>query len=61
LEYENFAETVEALRMRIKATGIDATERASGVSRSQIQAIVNDGAAPHPKTLAKLEAALERL
>jgi transcriptional regulator with XRE-family HTH domain len=50
---------LDVLRAKIRAIGIKTIARASGVSRSQIQAIVNDGTIPHESTIAKLEAALE--
>jgi hypothetical protein len=57
LIYENATEKLEALRTKIRATGVKFVARASGVSRSEIQAIVNGGKSPHESTIAKLEAA----
>jgi DNA-binding phage protein len=55
--YENATEKLEALRAKIRATGVKLIARASGVSRSEIQAIVNEGAIPQESTIAKLERA----
>jgi hypothetical protein len=44
LEFETRAEGVEALRRQIKAIGVNATERASGISLSEAQALVNESA-----------------
>ena len=60
LEYEKLSERIYALRAKIKAIGIKATARASGVSCSQIQAIVNEGKIPHESTIARLESVLEK-
>ena len=59
LIYENATEKLEALRTKIRATGVKLVARASGVSRSEIQAIVNEGRIPHESTIAKLEAVLD--
>jgi DNA-binding phage protein len=58
LMYENAAEKLDALRAKIRAAGIKSAARESGVSRSEIQAIVNGGKTPHKATVAKLDAAL---
>jgi transcriptional regulator with XRE-family HTH domain len=47
------------LRAKIRATGVKLVARASGVSRSEIQAIVNEGMIPQQRTIAKLEAVLD--
>jgi hypothetical protein len=59
LIYENATKKLDALRTKIRATGVKLVARAFGVSRSEIQAIVNEGTIPHKSTIAKLEAALE--
>ncbi len=58
LEYESLAERIEALCAAIKRAGIKLVARASKVSRSEIQAIVNEGAVPRPSTIEKLEQVL---
>jgi hypothetical protein len=58
--YENATEKLEALRAKIRGTGVKLVALASGVSRSEIQAIVNEQRTPHKSTVAKLEAAVER-
>lgn len=58
LIYENATEKLEALREKIRATGVKSVARASGVSRSEIQVIVNEGVIPNESTIAKLESAL---
>ena len=58
LIYENATKRLEALRTKIRATGVKLVARASGVSRSEIQAIVNEGTIPHESTIARLEATL---
>ncbi len=60
-EYHNPNDRLDALRAKIKATGIKAIARASGVSRSKLQAFVNQGAMPQRSTIKNLEAALDRL
>jgi DNA-binding phage protein len=57
--YENATKRLDGLRAKIRAAGIKPVARDSGVSRSQIQAIVNEGNMPHQSTIAKLEAALD--
>ena len=59
--YENATEKVEALRAKIRATGVKLVARASGVSRSKLQAILNVGSMPYKAMVATPEAALERL
>jgi hypothetical protein len=59
LIYENATEKLEALRAKIRASGVKLVARASGVSRSEIQAIVNEGMIPQQRTIAKLEAVLD--
>jgi hypothetical protein len=58
LIYENATKRLDALRTKIRATGIKLVARASGVSRSEIQAIVNEVAVPQESTIAKLESVL---
>lgn len=58
LIYENADKKLAALRAKIIVTGIKLVARTSGVSRSDIQAIVNEGTLPHESTIGKLEAAL---
>jgi hypothetical protein len=60
LIYENATKRLDALRAKIRAAGIKPVARDSAVSRSEIQAIVNEGKSPHKATIAKLDAALER-
>ena len=57
--YEHATEKLEALRAKIRATGVKLVARASGVSRSEIQAIANGGTRPHRSTIAKLEPVLD--
>ncbi len=59
LIYENATKRLDALRAKIRAAGIKLVARASGVSRSQLQAIVNGGKTPHKATIARLEATLK--
>jgi uncharacterized protein with GYD domain len=59
LTYENATKRLDALRTKIRAIGVKLVARASGVSRSEIQAIVNEQRAPHKATVTKLGAALE--
>ncbi|MFY9738240.1 MAG: hypothetical protein WAK11_04220 [Candidatus Cybelea sp.] len=61
LIYENAVERLEALRTKIRTTGVKLVIRASGVSPSEIQAIINEGTIPQTSTIAKIEAALSRL
>jgi DNA-binding phage protein len=61
LIYENATRRLAALRAQIRAVGIKSVARDSGVSRSEIQAIVNKRATPHESTVAKLEVALGSL
>ena len=58
LIYQNATKRLGALRAKIRAFGIKSVARDSGVSRSQLQAIVNGGKTPHKATVAKLDAAL---
>ena len=59
LIYQDARKRLDALHAKIRATGIKSVTRDSGISRSEIQAIVNEGTIPHNSTIAKLEAALE--
>ncbi|MFZ0575153.1 MAG: helix-turn-helix transcriptional regulator [Candidatus Cybelea sp.] len=59
LIYENVTKRLDALRAKIRAAGIKSVARDSGVSRSQLQAIVNGGKTPHKATIARLEATLK--
>ena len=61
LIYQNATKRLGALRAKIRAFGIKSVARDSGVSRSQLQAIVNGGKTPHKATVAKLDAALGQL
>ena len=61
LVYHNQREKLDELRKRVRAFGITNVARTARVSRSVIKAFVNQGATPHPSTIAKLEAALARL
>jgi hypothetical protein len=61
LIYENAAQKLRAFRARIRATGIKLVARTSGVSRSEIQAIVNQGKLPQESTITKLEDVLQSL
>lgn len=59
VEYRDPGEQLDALRAKIKAIGISSAARASGISRSQIKAFVNQGKMPHASTVRKLEASLQ--
>jgi hypothetical protein len=59
LIYENASKRLDALRAKIRAAGIKSAARDSGVSCSQLQAIVNEGKLPHEVTIARLESAPE--
>lgn len=61
LIYENATKRLNALRAQIRAAGIRSAARDSGVSRSQLQAIVNEGKLPHEATIVRLEAAIGAL
>jgi transcriptional regulator with XRE-family HTH domain len=61
LRYIDPQDRFEPLRAPIRNAGIKAVARLSGVSRSQLQAIVNQKAIPSAATIAKIEAVLERL
>jgi hypothetical protein len=58
LIYENATKRLDALRKKIRAAGVKRVARASGVSRSEVQAIVNQGVIPQESTIAKLESVL---
>jgi DNA-binding phage protein len=59
LVYENATKRLHALQAKIRAVGIKSVARASGVSRSEIQAIINAGSVPHESTIARLEYVLQ--
>jgi DNA-binding phage protein len=59
--YRSGREKLDVLRARIKACGISRVARAAGISRSQIKAFVNQGKTPFASTIAKIEAAFQRL
>ncbi|MFY9719951.1 MAG: hypothetical protein WAK16_09945 [Candidatus Cybelea sp.] len=61
LEYASSEEKLDALRAAVKVAGIKRIARMSGVQRSKVQAFVNQRTTPHPASIAKIEAALERL
>jgi len=56
VEYRDPGERLDALRAKIKAIGISSAARASGISRSQVKAFVNQGKKPRPSTIKRLEA-----
>jgi hypothetical protein len=60
LEYEDLSERLDALRAKVRVGGVKPIARASGVSRSKVQAFVNQGATPHESTLLRLERVVER-
>jgi hypothetical protein len=59
LMYEDHSRRLETLRTRIRGLGVTRVARASGVSRSQIKAFVNQGTLPRGATARKLEAAIK--
>lgn len=59
--YRDKNEALQALRVEIKAIGVNVVAREAGVSRSAVQAFVNRGATLQPATLAKIKAFFERL
>jgi DNA-binding phage protein len=61
LEYHDEREKLNSLRAEIRALGVNAVARESGVSPSRVQAFVNEGARPHPETIAKLRRAADGL
>lgn len=61
LEYRNTDEVLTALGRAIKEVGISRVAREATVSRSVVKAFVHQGAVPQTSTIAKVEAALERL
>ncbi len=61
VEYRDPGERLDVLRAQIKEAGVSAATRASGISRSQIKAIVNQGAAPQRSTVERLEAELRKI
>ena len=59
--YSDECEELDALRAEVRAIGVNAVARESGVSRSCVQAFVNKDAKPRPETIAKLGAAVAAL
>lgn len=59
--YRNASEACERLRARIHAAGVSTVTRVAKVSRSSVQAFVNQGTVPQRATIAKIEAAVARL
>jgi hypothetical protein len=59
VRYDDPQDRFEPLRAAIRKAGIKGVARVSGVSRSQLQAIVNQGAMPSEASIAKIEAALK--
>lgn len=59
--YRDKGEESDALRAQIKATGVKAIARKSGVSRSRLQAFVNERKTLHSSTLAKIDSAIDVL
>jgi DNA-binding phage protein len=58
--YRNANKTYEKLRARIRAVGVSTVARLAKISRSVVQAFVNQGTVPRAATIAKIEAALVR-
>jgi DNA-binding phage protein len=58
LQYVDPQDRFEPLRAAIRKAGIKRVARISGVSRSQLQAIVNQKTMPNHSTVARIEAAL---
>jgi DNA-binding phage protein len=61
VQYIDPQERFEPLRAAIRKAGIKAVARLRGVSRSQLQAIVNQRAIPNATSIAKIETALRSL
>jgi DNA-binding phage protein len=61
LAYRSPEEKLEALRAAVIAARIRRVARISGVSRSQLQGLVNRRSTPSSPTIAKIESALQRL
>jgi DNA-binding phage protein len=59
LAYRSAEEKLDALRAAVRAAEIKRVARISGVQRSKLQAFVNQGATPHPATIAKILEALD--
>lgn len=59
--YRDDNEAHDALRARIRAAGISAVAREAKMSRSVVKEFVNLGTTPQERTIAKIEAAMERL
>jgi DNA-binding phage protein len=61
LVYQDPRKALDGLRARVRALGVSNVARTSRISRSQMKAFVNQGATPQASTVARIEAALERL
>jgi hypothetical protein len=61
LIYREARKVHDRLRARIRSAGISVIAREAKVSRSVVKAFVNQGTGPHASTIAKIEAALQRL
>jgi uncharacterized repeat protein (TIGR03803 family) len=61
LIYREARKVHDRLRARIRSAGISVIAREAKVSRSVVKAFVNQGTGPHAPTIAKIEAALQRL
>jgi DNA-binding phage protein len=59
LAYRSAEEKLDALRAAVRAAEIKRVARIGGVQRSKLQAFVNQGATPHPATIAKILEALD--
>jgi DNA-binding phage protein len=60
LVYRDPTDRLQTLREAIARVGVAPLARASGVSRSQIKAILHEGAAPRLSTIKRLEEAIAR-
>lgn len=61
LEYRDSEERLEGLRVAVMSAGIKRIARISEVPRSQLQGLANRKTTPNAATIAKIEAALQRL
>lgn len=61
LIYREEHEELDTLRAEVRAIGVNAVAREAHVSRSRVQAFVNDGTKPHAETLAKIKPAVNAL
>jgi hypothetical protein len=59
--YRNARKSYDGPRARIHAAGVSTVARLAKVSRSTLQAFVNQGTTPQRATIARIEAALTRL